>query len=482
MLEISAFRACRKDSFFRSSRVWATLSVALTALAFSPAAYSEYELYSAGNFTAKVSAVLYGFAITASGAGTEYKAADNQTNEGEVALEPELDLTYDLDGGGTIYGKWSYVGAATWNFNDDPAPYGWTQRGDHKLTNEWASLGYRNDWVDVSFGAQDFSVGDALLIGDGSLDCGSSGGCGRDSGEFFLGIHKAFRDSAILRVNQVPGVEDVRADIFWLEAGDDVFKGKGSQVWGVNLEYAVPEEGLGFLSAGTLGLMYIAVTAAPVSGANRDGRRYYDLRLEGLTFAALPNTNFYGEVILDGGENNAGQSYSDGYTYYAEIEHNIQGLPWSPQVGYRYFRASGDDPTTSDVEGHDALFYTLLRGWGTWFQGEFAGEWWHNNSNQRTQMVKLVVTPPVSWLSSVKLLGFHNERDRAPYVEGTTTLAYANGDTFDNEVNLLLEYWNDSGFYVAGVFAHGDLGPAGRSELGSDEDFNSAYIWIQQSF
>ncbi len=377
-----------------------------------------------------------------------------------MALEPQIDLTYDLDAGGTIYSRISYVSAASWTFGNDPAPYGYVEDGDHKFINEWANLGYRNDWVDVSFGAQDFVVGDALLIGDGSLDCGNTF-CGRDSGEFFIGAHKAFRESAIVRVNQVPGVEDVRADIFWLEGGSDIYKGLNTQVWGVNLEYTVPEAGLGFLTGGKLGLMYIAVTAS--DSPTRQGRRYYDFRLEGLKFSALPNTTFYGEVILDAGDSPDGTvSYSDAYSYYAEVEHNIQGLPWSPQVGYRYFRASGDDPNTPDSnEAHDALFYTFLRSWGTWFQGEFAGEWWHNNSDQRTQMVKLAVSPPVSWLSRVQLLGFHHERDAAGGPPGSE---YDAGDVFDTEVNLLAEYWNDSGFYVAGVFAHGDLGPAGQAD------------------
>ena len=462
MLETSAFRACRKDSFFRASRVWATLSVALTALAFSPAAYSETELYSGEQFNAKVSALLAGFGVVATGAGTEYKVDDNDTNQGELSYEPQIDLTYDLEGGGTIYSRLSYVAAASWTFDDDPAPYGFVNDGDHKVINEWANVGYRNDWLDISFGAQDFSVGDALLIGDGSLDCGNTF-CGRDSGEFFIGTHKAFRDSAILRVNKVPGVDNVRADVFWLEAGSDIFKGRDSQVWGVNLEYAVPEEGLGFLAGGTLGLMYVAVTAAdPVSGVTRKGRRYYDLRLEALTLAALPNTRFYGEVILDDGESEDGTvNYDDEYTFYAEVEHSVQDIPWSPVVGYRYFLAS---------DQHDALFYTFKRGWGTWFQGEFAGEWWHNNSNQRTQMVKLVVSPPFSWLKAIHLLGFHHKRANP-------------SEVFANEVNLLAEWWNDTGFYIVGTFAHGDLGSAGRAELSnSDEDFNSFYIYFQQSF
>ena len=499
MLEISAFRACRKDSFFRSSRVWATLSVALTALAFSPAAYSEYELYSAGNFTAKVSAALSGFAVTAKGGGAGGPGANDvllyeRTNEGEVTFEPQIDLTYDLDSGGTVYSRISYVAAASWTFGNESAPYGYVKDGDHNASREWTNLGYRNDLFDFSFGPQEFSVGDALLIGDAILDCGSSGGCGIDTGEFFLAPHRAFRESAILRVNQVPGVDDVRADIFWLEAGTDTYKGRGSQVWGANLEYTVPEEGLGFLTAGELALMYVAVTGVdqdrtvlnPPGGDNagklngvalraqsRDGRRFYSFRLDGLTFAALPNTKFYGEVILNDGDgqtnvqdkttgavmlNNV--NYDDEYTYYAEIEHSLQDVPWSPVVGYRYFVAT---------DGHDSLFYTFgRRGWGTWFQGEFRGEWLDNNTNLRSQFVKLVVSPPFSWLKAVHLLGFHHE-------------TFNPGNTLGNEVNLLAEWWNDSGFYVAGTFAHGNR--AGTTDLNENyKDFNSLYIYLSQSF
>ncbi len=96
-------------------------------------------------------------------------------------------------------------------------------------------------------------------------------------------------------------------------------------------------------------------------------------------------------------------------------------------------------------------------------------------------MVKLVVSPPVSWLSSVQLLGFHHERDVAKAPSGGLP-GYEAGATFANEVNLIAEYSNDSGFYIAGVFAHADLGSAGRVDLKSDKDFNSLYVLIQQTF
>ena len=488
MLETSAFRACRKDSFFRASRVWATLSVALTALAFSPAAYSEYELYSGEQFNAKVSALLAGYGVTARNArwnfGPTNPTAETDvgpnSNQGEVSFVPQIDLTYDLNFGGTIYSKVSFVAAWAWTFGDDYSPYDYVRDGDNNISREVANLGYRNDWIDVSFGPQQFSVGDALLIGDGVLDCGSGSGCGGvNTGEFFIGSHKAFTETGIVRVNQVPGVEDVRADIFWLKGGSDTFKGGDTQVWGVNVEYVVPEEGLGILSAGTLGLMYVAVTDAGLID-RRDGRRFYDFRLEALTFAALPNTKFYGEVILDDGTNDIdpGQSFDyEGYSWYAEIEHNLQDVPWSPVLGYRYYISSGDDLGSPENEEHDALFYTFKRGWGTWFQGEYAGEWVDNNRNQRSQMVKLVVSPPVPWLNAIHLLGFHHEVDEATTVGGPS-------GTYADEVNLLVEYWNDSGFYVAGSVAYADIGGAGSVRFLPDnaKDFSAVSVYVQQSF
>ncbi len=263
MLEIPVLRACPRGSFAPGWKAQSLLAAAVTGLVFSSVAYSGTELYSGEKFKAAVSAKVTGFAVTASGAGSNTGGGgspDDRTNQGELAFEPQLDLTYDLEDSGTIYSRWSYVAAASWTFGNDPALYdSVNENGDQRIINEWGNLGWRNDWLDVSFGAQDFIVGDALLIGDGSLDCGNTY-CGRDSGEFFIGAHKAFRNSFLVRINQLPQFEDVRADIFWLQAGSDVYKGQDTQVWGANLEYKVPEEGLGILTAGTLGIMYIAVT------------------------------------------------------------------------------------------------------------------------------------------------------------------------------------------------------------------------------
>ena len=55
-------------------------------------------------------------------------------------------------------------------------------------------------------------------------------------------------------------------------------------------------------------------------------------------------------------------------------------MAWKPKISYRYAFFQGDDPTTAVNEAFDPLlpgFYD----WGTWWQGEIAGEYFLSNSN-----------------------------------------------------------------------------------------------------
>lgn len=60
-------------------------------------------------------------------------------------------------------------------------------------------------------------------------------------------------------------------------------------------------------------------------------------------------------------------------------------MTWTPYVSYRYSRFS---------EGFDPLFYGFSRGYGTWFQGEVAGNYAGPfNNNSRIQNVTFKVSP-----------------------------------------------------------------------------------------
>ena len=67
-------------------------------------------------------------------------------------------------------------------------------------------------------------------------------------------------------------------------------------------------------------------------------------------------------------------------------------VAWKPKLSYRYAFFEGDDPATATNEGFDSLipgFYD----WGTWWQGEIAGEYFLSNSNLISHQVRLHLAP-----------------------------------------------------------------------------------------
>ena len=70
-------------------------------------------------------------------------------------------------------------------------------------------------------------------------------------------------------------------------------------------------------------------------------------------------------------------------------------VAWKPRLSYRYAYFEGDDPATPKNEGFDSLlpgFYD----WGTWWQGEIAGEYFLSNSNLSSHQLRLHLTPSES--------------------------------------------------------------------------------------
>ena len=65
---------------------------------------------------------------------------------------------------------------------------------------------------------------------------------------------------------------------------------------------------------------------------------------------------------------------------------------WQPKLSYRYAFFEGDDPATAANEAFDGLF-TGFYDWGTWWQGEIAGEYFLSNSNLISHQLRVHATP-----------------------------------------------------------------------------------------
>ena len=64
---------------------------------------------------------------------------------------------------------------------------------------------------------------------------------------------------------------------------------------------------------------------------------------------------------------------------------------WKPKISYRYAFFEGDDPATPKNEAFDGLL-TGFYDWGTWWQGEIAGEYFVSNSNLISHQLRLHTT------------------------------------------------------------------------------------------
>jgi hypothetical protein len=70
-------------------------------------------------------------------------------------------------------------------------------------------------------------------------------------------------------------------------------------------------------------------------------------------------------------------------------------MTWQPKVSYRYAFFEGDDPGTPENEAFDGLF-TGFYDWGSWWQGEIAGEYFVSNSNLISHQLRVHATPTES--------------------------------------------------------------------------------------
>lgn len=399
------------------------------------------------------------------GAGN-FRTGESNTTNVEGSVEVGGALTWDFGKDRSAYANLSVVGAVEKNDGELSGVFG--SGDDSDIGKELANVGFTNGLFDISFGAQDFMVGDGFLLADGNFDTGAN------DGTYWAAPHTAWGESAILRVNTKP----VRADLFWIEADEDSF----DQAYaGINLGYALPEEG------GTLAAMYFQVVDDNGSGdsamigadtilSGNSGAEYYDLRANNIAVPGIENLTFHGEYTLIGGEHDESGLEYDADAWYAEVNYTFADAAWSPVLSYRYSSFSGDDLSTAESESFAIPNYGVGRDWDTWFQGEITGEYHLFNNNQNTHLLKLKAYPHEQWAVAAYYMNFKLDEE---HYFGTPV----SSDDWADEVNVTVEYYPTDNFYVFGALAWSTPGDAANEALGgTDEDASIAELWFTYTF
>jgi len=405
-------------------------------------------IYSSDSFSADANIEIAGGAL----AGSEDYSTNNRGNVtwGESYFKFGLGGRYSPPSHNfEIYGAASAMHTATYGDGDLA---GFSDGSESLVDLEDAYLGIKHRFqnrisVDFSVGAQRFQIGDGFLIYNELLSLGV--GAGRDAnrgGAYWLAGRKAFRKTAILKLDfPTP----YRMDAFYLGSENP---GNGDlEIAGINIERISDD-------FGTLGITYfrgLKVDKNVLSGSlqKREGMDTYSIRANGTP---VKNIFLSGEFAF---QKNNGQGSTDvsAHAWYTEVGYTFVKQPFSPKLTYRYSFFSGNDPNTGTNEAFDPLFYSNSRGFGTWYQGEIAGNYsgpFSTNTGIHHASMALQINDKMSF----NLLYFKFATD-----EPSANVS----DDFGQELDLIFEWSPNDNFYVTPGYAMFIPGAGGKSTLAS---------------
>ncbi len=383
--------------------------------------------------------------------GVEENLSD-QWFEGYV--KPALSATYTLASSSQIYGKVSAVGERT--YGSVPEPFGTdvSSFGPEDLFIGWRSgqaLTAGENALDFTLGRNQYRLGHGFLLFDGAAEGGSRGG-------YWTNARKAFEFAAIGRFK--PAAHTV--ETFYLDKDELDENDSGSRLWGANYEYGIGE-------TTTLGATYMKWFADAAIKPGRDGLNVFNLR---AYTSPIPNAPDLSLEVEYAAERNEDALDSNAWTLQGAYE--LSEVTWKPKFSYRYAFFQGDDPQTTANENFDPLFVGFYD-WGSWWQGEIAGEYFLSNSNLISNLIRVHVTPNDAIGGGLMFFKFTLDHPEAAGPGVTDKNAAF-------ETDLYVDWEVNANFTVSLVGAYADPGRAVQQLTGRTKSFGYGMVYVGYSF
>jgi alginate export protein len=383
----------------------------------------------------------------------EQPSGDLGDNWLEGSAKPAIGATYTAANTAQLYGKLSVVGERTYGaapslVGEDASSY--NVEDLHIGWRSGTSLGSSENLVELTFGRAQYQLGHGFLLYDGAAEGGNRGG-------YWTNARKAFALAAIGRLQ--PGHHTL--EVFYLDKDDLPEADSGSRLWGANYEYAIGEDT-------TLGATYMKWMAKPDVNPGRDGLDVYNARVFTAPFPGLKALSFELEYAR---EDNGDALDSTAWTGQAAYQF---GGRWTPRVSYRYAFFEGDDPATPRNEAFDPLFLGF-HDWGSWWQGEIAGEYFVSNSNLITHQLRLHVTPTESIGTGLIFYRFLLDRPEAQGPEVTS-------DDIGFEADWYMDWKVNDNFTFSFVGAYLNPGDAVQQAFDRTKSFAYGMISLAYSY
>lgn len=289
----------------------------------------------------------------------------------EGYVKPALSGSFAL-GRSELYGKLSVVGERTYgapptlvgesasSFKQEDLYVGW---------RSGKSLGSSENLLDFTIGRAPYTIGHGFIVWDGTGEGGSRGG-------FWSNARKAWKYAAIARFKP----KNHTIEGFYLDRDDVPENQTGTHLAGVNYEYSAGENSI-------FGMTYLRTFAHPNIMPDRNGMNVFNGRAYTAPIPSLSDLSFELEYAY---EKNHKLMHSTAWT--ALGAYQLDKVPWKPKFSYRYAFFRGNDPKTPENEAFDPLFVGFYD-WGTWWQGEIAGEYFLANSNNISHQARVHMSP-----------------------------------------------------------------------------------------
>ena len=371
----------------------------------------------------------------------------------EGYAQPALTGVYTFPSSVQLFGKLSVVGERTYGsvpeqFGEDVSSFGPEEMNIGWRSGDALTLG--ENALEVVVGRAQYRLGHGFLIYDGAAEGGARGG-------YWTNARKAFEFAAIGRF--APGPHT--AELFYLDKDELEDNDTGSRLWGANYEFSLGEET-------TIGATYMKWAADAALKPERDGLHVFNGRAYTAPLKGAP-VSFEIEYAS---ERNGDALDSNAFTLQGAYE--LKDVSWTPTISYRYAFFQGDDPSTPANEAFDPLFLGFYD-WGTWWQGEIAGEYFLSNSNLLSHLIRVHVTPSEALAGGLMFYKFSLDQPAAagPGVSDTDVAL---------EIDAYVDWKLNSNFTLSGIGAYGDPGKAVEQVSGRTKNFAYGMIYLGYSY
>jgi hypothetical protein len=348
---------------------------------------------------------------------------------------------------GTWFGSASFIYAKTGDDASEVSGGGAGSADFDDLYIGWRYGAKESGQFELSGGRLPYQVAHGFLISDGYADGGSRGALWNNP-------RVAWAPGA--RARYLYGGHTV--EVFYLERDDRPEFDADVRFSGINYEWLSSD------SAWNIGGSYMAFKANEL-GPDLDGADVWNLRLYFQPFSA-PLTIEAEWAYEDNGP------LLDATAWYIQPFWTWEEIKWQPTIYYRYAFFEGDNPNTVADEDFDPLFPAFYD-WGSWWQGEIAGEYFLANSNLKTHMLRLHTKPTNN--IGTGLIYFDYSLDQpGSYQDGVTSSDLA------REINWYMDWSVNKMFTLSFVLARNNPGAAVKEAFNRSKSFK--YGMIQLNF